>query len=311
MNNLLSYLHRSVLSIPSNREKMLLKSKELRPDVVMFDLEDSVPVEEKDKARAALIKFLEQERPGAPFISYRINPMDTPFAYRDIIEVMEKVGETIHSIVVPKVEEAYEIKAVEILISQIEKACGFSDPIYLEPSIETAKGMLHVKEIAFSSDRIISLVFGIADYSVSLGMFFKGYSGHGEEEEFYPGHRFHFPLSRMAMVAKARGIMAIDAPYGNFRDKKGLQRSCLLSRYLGYDGKWAIHPSQIEVINEVFSPLPEEVNRCKEIARAYYDAKEKGEGSVAVDGRMIDGATLRLALQLLERYKSIEKMRGI
>lgn len=123
--------------------------------------------------------------------------------------------------------------------------------------------MLNIKEIVNSSNRIRSLVFGIADYTVSLGMFFKGYSGHGEEEEFYPGHRFHYPLSRIAMAAKSKGILAIDAPYGNFKDLEGLKRSCLLSKYLGFDGKWAIHPSQIEVINKVYSPEEEDIERCK------------------------------------------------
>ncbi len=300
-------LHRSVLSIPSNREKMLLKAKKLSPDVVMFDLEDSVPVEEKDHARNQLIRFLKEEKVAAPLISYRINPMTTPFAYRDIIEIVEGAGESIDILVIPKAESAYEVGAVDILLSQIEKALGLEKKILLEVSIETAKGMLKAEEIVFSSDRIISLVFGIADYSISLGMFFKGYSGHGEEEDFYPGHRFHYPLSRMVMVAKAKGILAIDAPYGNFKDPEGLKRSCMISRYLGYDGKWAIHPAQIETINQIFSPSPEEVERCKKITTAYEEALKRGEGSVSVDGRMIDGATLRLALQLMERHKQISK----
>ncbi len=300
-------LHRSILSIPANREKMLLKARELAPDVVMFDLEDSVPSEEKGSAREQLIKFLKEEEPASPLVSYRINPMNTPFAYRDIIEIIEEVGERIDILVIPKTESALEIGTVDILLSQIEKSLGLEKKILLEPSIETARGMLRAEEIAFSSDRIISLVFGIADYSISLGMFFKGYSGHGEGEGFYPGNRFHFPLSRMAMVAKAKGIMAIDAPYGNFKDPEGLEHSCIISRYLGYDGKWAIHPSQIETINRIFSPSSEEVERCKEIVSAYEEALKRGEGSVSVKGRMIDGATLRLAMQIMEKHKRISE----
>jgi citrate lyase beta subunit len=195
---------------------------------------------------------------------------------------------------------------VDILLNQIEMAHGIRERIEIEPSIETAKGMLNVKEIVFASDRIRSLVFGIADYSVSLGMFFKGISGHGEEEGFYPGHRFHFPLSRMAMAAKSKGVLAIDAPYGNFKNIEGLKRSCIISKYLGYDGKWAIHPSQIEIINEIYSPDEEDVKRCEKIIKAYTQSKTSGMGSVSIDGRMVDGATVRLAKSIMDRWEKIK-----
>jgi len=299
-------LQRSVLSVPSNREKMLLKSKTLNADVIMYDLEDSVIWEEKAKARKMLIDFLTQEDTGEKGISYRINPTNSPFAYKDLIEVIEAVGDKILSIVIPKVESKDDVIWVDILLNQIEMAHGIRERIEIEPSIETAKGMLNVKEIVFASDRIRSLVFGIADYSVSLGMFFKGISGHGEEEGFYPGHRFHFPLSRMAMAAKSKGVLAIDAPYGNFKNIEGLKRSCIISKYLGYDGKWAIHPSQIEIINEIYSPDEEDVKRCEKIIKAYTQSKTSGMGSVSIDGRMVDGATVRLAKSIMDRWEKIK-----
>jgi citrate lyase beta subunit len=300
-------LQRSVLSVPSNREKMLLKSKTLNADVIMYDLEDSVIWEEKAKARKMLIDFLTQEDTGEKGISYRINSTNSPFAYKDLIEVIEAVGDKILSIVIPKVESKDDVIWVDILLNQIEMAHGIRERIEIEPSIETAKGMLNVKEIVFASDRIRSLVFGIADYSVSLGMFFKGISGHGEEEGFYPGHRFHFPLSRMAMAAKSKGVLAIDAPYGNFKNIEGLKRSCIISKYLGYDGKWAIHPSQIEIINEIYSPDEEDVKRCEKIIKAYTQSKTSGMGSVSIDGRMVDGATVRLAKSIMDRWEKIKE----
>ncbi|GAB6887199.1 CoA ester lyase [Desulfothermus okinawensis JCM 13304] len=300
-------LQRSTISVPANRERMLVKSKNLNADFIMYDLEDSVGISEKDIARDMLIDFLSSEDLNNKAISYRINEIRSPFAYKDVIYVIEKVGYKIQSIVVPKVESRDEIQWIHILLDQIEKSIGLNRKIEIEASIETARGMLNIKEIVNSSNRIRSLVFGIADYTVSLGMFFKGYSGHGEEEEFYPGHRFHYPLSRIAMAAKSKGILAIDAPYGNFKDLEGLKRSCLLSKYLGFDGKWAIHPSQIEVINKVYSPEEEDIERCKKIVETFEESLKGEKGSASIDGRMIDGATYRLAKSILDKASKINE----
>jgi citrate lyase beta subunit len=223
---------------------MVTKAFSLPADVLMLDLEDSVAVEEKEEARKRVISLFKERDWGGRVRAYRINGMETPFAYRDIIDVVEAVGDRVDVITVPKVSEASEIKAIAYLLTQIEKRMGLSRPIGLEASIETAEGMLRVEEIAFSSPRLEALVFGVADYAASLGMMTKGISGHGDEEEFYPGHRWHYPLSRMAMAAKAAGLAAIDAPFGDYKNPDGLRRSCVLSASLGYDGKWAIHPDQ-------------------------------------------------------------------
>jgi citrate lyase beta subunit len=205
------------------------------------------------------------------------------------------------------VNDASEIKAIDYILTQIEMRLGFQTPIGLEPSIETAEGMLKVQEIAFSSPRLETLVFGVADYSASLTMLSKGISGHGDVEEFYPGHRWHFPLSRMAMAAKAAGLAAIDAPYGDYKNPEGLRRSCILSAALGYDGKWVIHPDQIEIINEMYTPSQEDVERSQRILAAYQEAQLKGCGSLAIDGKMVDAASIRVARVIHSQWEAISK----
>ncbi len=288
-------LRRSIISVPANREKMVSKAFELDADVIMLDLEDSVPVDEKEGARKRVISILRERDWRAKLRSFRINGMDTPFAYRDIIDVVEEAGEYIDTIVVPKVDDPAEIKAIDYLLTQIESRMGFKRPIGLEASIETASGMLRSGEIAVSSPRVETLVFGVADYSASLTMLSKGVSGHGDEEDFYPGHRFHFPLSQMAMAAKAAGLAAIDAPYGDYKDPEGLRRSCLMSAALGYDGKWVIHPDQVAIVNEVYSPSEEDFQRSVRILEAYEQARAAGLGSLALDGKMVDAASVRVA----------------
>lgn len=288
-------LRRSILSVPANREKMVRKALNLPADVIMLDLEDSVPVDEKEKARQAVVEALTASGWEGRVRAYRINDMGTPFAYRDLIDVVEKAGTHVDVIVVPKVNDPAEIKAIDYWLTQMEMRCGIAKKIGLEASIETAEGMLRVGEIAVSSPRLEALVFGIADYGASLGMPSAGISGHGDAEEDAGGFRWLFPLSRMVMAAKAAGLAAVDAPYGDFRDPQGLARSCARSRALGYDGKWAIHPDQLDVINRIFTPSAEDVARSRRIVEAYEAARGRGEGSVAVDGKMVDAASVRLA----------------
>ncbi len=302
-------LRRSILSVPANREKMVLKAFGLAVDMVMLDLEDSVPVQEKESARKEVIAALKEKDWTGKVRAYRINAMDTPFAYRDIIDVVEAAGDHLDVMVVPKVNDASEIKAIDLILNQIQVSRGFKNFIGLEASIETALGMVHVQDIAFSSPRLEALVFGVADYGASLTMMSKGISGHGDKEDFYPGHRWHFPLSRMAMAAKAAGLAAIDAPYGDYRDPEGLRRSCLMSAALGYDGKWVIHPNQLDVVNEVFTPSSEDVERSRRIVEAYEQALQEGCGSLSLDGKMVDAASIRVARMVCSQWEAIEKGR--
>jgi citrate lyase beta subunit len=299
-------VRRSILSVPANRDRLVQKAFTLPADVIMLDLEDSVPIAEKDQARQQVVRIFREADWGGRVCAYRINAMDTPWAYRDVIDVMEAVGDRVDVLVVPKVSEASEIKAIDYLLRQIELRMERIHAVGMEASIETAAGMLRVDEIAFSSPRLEALIFGIADYAASLTMPVKGVSGHGDSEDFYPGYRWHFPLSRMVMAAKAAGLAAIDAPYGDYRDPEGLRGSCLLSAALGYDGKWAIHPDQLPTINDLYSPSIEDVERARQVLRAYELAQEEGHGSVAVDGKMVDAASIRIAQVVCAQWEAIE-----
>lgn len=298
---------RSTLSVPGHIEKMHVKASQREVDVVMLDLEDSVPVQAKESARDQIIQSIHSLDWGETTLTFRINALDTPFGYRDLLEVVEATGPHIDAVVVPKVNHPGDIHFVGRMLDGIESAKGLSNRIHIEAIIESAEGLEQVTQIAQASDRLISLVFGIVDYSASIGARLVSISGHGEkEEEIYPGHRWNFEMSRIVMAAKAHGMLAIDAPYGNFKDSKGLQRAAALACALGYDGKWAIHPDQIDIINQVFSPTIEDIDRAIRVLDAHKDAQNKGLGAVAVEGRMVDQATVRLAKQLYAQAKHLK-----
>lgn len=298
---------RSTLSVPGHIEKMHVKASRQNADVVILDLEDSVPVEAKASARALVIQSIQTLDWHDIAVTVRINGLDTPFAYRDLLETAEAAGPRIEAVVVPKVDHPGDIHFVSRMLDGIEAAKGFSNRIRIEAIIESAQGLDQVSRIAGASDRMMALVFGIVDYSASIGARLVAMSGHGEkEEEIYPGHRWNFEMSRIVMAAKTYGLFALDAPYGNFKDPEGLRRSAAVSCALGYDGKWAIHPDQIDIINEVFSPSKEEIQRAVKVLAANKEAQEKGRGAVAVDGRMVDQATVRLARQLYEQARYLK-----
>ncbi|MCL2457840.1 MAG: CoA ester lyase [Desulfobulbus sp.] len=280
------------------------KACESLADVIMLDLEDSVPVEEKTNARTQVIDSLLAFDWSRKTVTVRINALDTPFAYRDLLEVAEQAGHIIDAIVIPKVNHPGDIYFADRLLNGIELSRNTSSPIGIEASIETAEGLSRATDIVMASRRVRTLVFGIADYSASIGARLVSISGHGEkEEELYPGHRWHFPISNMVMHAKAHGVMAIDAPYGNFKDADGLRRSAIMACALGCDGKWAIHPSQIDTLNEVFTPSADEIALAAKVIEANVQAKAEGKGAIAVEGRMVDQATVRLATKLWEQAK--------
>lgn len=297
---------RSNLSVPGHLKKMHGKASESAADVVMLDLEDSVPVDEKGAARAQVIESLLAFDWSSKTVTVRINSLDTPFAYRDLLEVAEHAGHVVDAIVIPKVNVAADIFFADRLLAGIEMEKHLERAIGIEASIETAEGLRNAEAITAASERVLGLVFGIADYSASIGARLVSISGHGEkEEELYPGHRWHFAISNMVMQAKACGRMAIDAPYGNFKDLDGLRRSAVMACALGCDGKWAIHPSQIEVINEVFTPSAADIALAAKVIAADQQAKSEGKGAIAVEGRMVDQATVRLAKKLWEQAKHL------
>ena len=297
---------RSILSVPGHVEKMHTKALNSEADVVMLDREDSVPLDAKEAARSQIVDSLRSLSWGDKAVAVRINGLDTPFGYQDILAMAEQAGDIIDTIVVPKVNHPKDIYFVDRLLDGIEMHKGFKGHIGIEASIESAQGLENVSETARASNRIRTLVFGIADYSASVGARLVSISGHGEkEDDIYPGHRWHFPLSRIVMAAKANGLLAIDAPYGNFKDREGLERSAAMAAALGFDGKWVIHPGQIETVNTVFAPSAEDIARAEKVIAAHKEAVKHGRGAVAIDGRMVDNATIRLARQLWQTARHL------
>ena len=293
---------RSILSVPGHVGKMHLKARNSAADVVMFDLEDSVPGDQKQAARGQVIQSLITLDWHDKTVAIRCNAIDTPFAYRDLVEIVEHAGHLLNAVVVPKVNHPGDIHFVHRLLEGIEMDKQGSNRIGIEASIESAAGLEKVSRIARASNRMISLVFGIADYAASVGARTASVSGHGDEDpEDYTGHRWHFPLSRIIMAAKANGLLVMDAPYGNFKDLEGLRRSASMASALGCDGKWVIHPEQIDVVNTVFSPSPEAVERARMVMEAHDAAAKSGRGAVSLGGNMVDNATIRLARQVWEQ----------
>jgi malyl-CoA/(S)-citramalyl-CoA lyase len=298
-------LRRSILSVPGHRVSMHEKAAGSSADVVMLDLEDSCPAAEKVGARATVTESINRLDWGNRILTLRINPVDSPFALRDLVSVIPQSGGRLDTVVVPKVESAGDIAFVDRALTALEAEAGIETPVGIEVIIESAKALRDVDAIAAASPRMRCLVFGIADYSASVNMPLTSVSGHGEDDGVYPGDPLHFVYSRLIMSGKAAGLRLIDAPYGNFRDAAGLTRAAERSRALGFDGKWAIHPSQLEELNRVFAPGEEEVDRAKEVIGVYEAAQKQGRGAAAIGGSMIDQASLRMARDVMARDAAV------
>lgn len=292
---------RTVLSVPGHILKMHEKAAGSGSDVIMLDLEDSVPMDVKEKARKQVIESLLAVDWNVKTMTVRINGLDTPFGYQDLLAVAENTGHLLDAVVIPKVDHCGDVYFADRMLNGIEMQKKIRERIGIEAIIESAEGMENISEIAGASRRLKTLVFGVADYSASIGARLASISGHGEkEDDLYPGHRWNFAVSRMVTAAKANHLMAIDSPYGNFKDTEGLKKSALSACALGCNGKWAIHPDQIATINRVFTPSTEDIERARRVIQAFESAKKEGRGAAAVEGRMIDQATYRLARQLRE-----------
>jgi malyl-CoA/(S)-citramalyl-CoA lyase len=311
-------LHRSELTVPGSNRRMLEKASELDADLVMLDLEDSVAVDEKAKARRQVIDAVRSSHWRARGLSLRINGLDTEWCYRDLVDVVENVGEALDVIMVPKVGSAADVHFVATLLDQIEASAGLTGRLGLSVLIETAAGMAHVNEIAAACpERMEAMVFGVADYSASLqstttsiGGVDQNYAvltgGAAEpEREFHWGDQWHHALSAIAVACRANGVRPIDGPYGDFTDRDGYLAAARRAAVLGYEGKWAVHPSQVPLANEVFTPGPEAVERTRRIVSAMEEAAAEGRGAVTLDGALIDAASVRMARHQLARLEQI------
>ena len=268
-------LQRSELAVPGSNPEMIEKAADSAADYIFLDLENDIDWRGKGKT-----------------ISIRINGLDTHYMYRDVVEIVEQAGQHLDTILVPKVGVPADLYMVEAMCNQIEQAKGFEHKIGLEALIETALGMANVEAIAQASPRLEAMHFGVADYAASCRARTVVIGGLNPD---YPGDQWHAALSRMTVACRAYGLRAIDGPFGDFNDPEMYIAAAKRAAALGLEGKWAIHPSQIALANDVFSPPEAEVQRAKGIIAALEEAAAQGKGAAQLDGRMIDAASARMA----------------
>jgi citrate lyase subunit beta / citryl-CoA lyase len=293
---------RSCLSVPGSSPKMLAKAPGLPADEVFMDLEDSVAPLAKEEARGNIIQALKEGDWSGKTVVVRVNGVDTKWCYRDVIDVVENAGQFLDCLMVPKVEYATDVTFVAELLRQIEETTGLEKRIGLEVQIETATGVTNVDAIAAASDRTETLIFGPADMSASLGL--PALTA-GLAMPNYPGDHWHYILSRILVAARNAGLQAIDGPYLVIKDLDGFQEMALRARALGYDGKWALHPGQIDVLNEVFAPTQDEFDKAEAIVEAYEHATDvELKGAVMFGTEMIDEASRKMAEQLAARGRA-------
>lgn len=290
-------LRRSELSTPGSSEKMMAKAAASNADLVFLDLEDSVAPSEKEKARANVIKALNELDWGKKTRAVRINNLTTHWAHRDIIDVVEQAGENLDIIIIPKVMSGKDVWWVDVLLTQLEERLGLKKKISLEVLIEEVEAMINVEEIANASPRLEALIFGPGDYSASQGVDTKSIGG----PSGYPGDIWHYARNKVIIAARAAGIDMVDGPYAGIKNPEGYREECRRARTLGAVGKWAIHPSQIDIANEEFSPTQEAVDQARKLAAAYAEAEAQGLGAVAVDGVMVDAASIRILQNILRK----------
>jgi len=312
-------LHRSELAVPGTNLRAMEKAPTLGADVVFLDLEDAVAPDDKEQARANVIEALGTHDWSSTAVSVRINGLDTHWCYRDIVDVVEARGEVLDTVLVPKVGSASDVEFVATLLDQIEQRNGWP-PIGIHILIETAKGMADVESIARARpDRLEAMVFGVADYAASVQARTTNIGGANPHyavltdadddgaRETHWGDQWHFGISRMVAACRAEGLRPIDGPFGDYNDADGYRAAARRAAALGCEGKWAIHPSQVALANEVFTPAEDEIERAARILQAMEDAAKEGMGAVSLDGRLIDAASIRMAQNLMTK---VEQMRA-
>jgi citrate lyase beta subunit len=301
-----SRLQRSELAVPGSSPKMFEKALNSAADYIFLDLEDAVSPNDKLSARANVIKALNEIKwkEKGKTISVRINSLDTHYMYRDIVELVEEAGERIDTILVPKAGTASDVYMVDCLLTQIETNKKLKNKIGIECLIETALGMSNIKEIATSSDRLEALHFGVADYAASLRARTTVIGGLNPD---YPGDQWHHGLSELVVTCRAYGLRAIDGPFGDFNDPDSYVDAAKRAAAIGIEGKWAIHPSQIDLANKVFSPPKAEVDKANRILDELKKAAAEGKGAAQLDGRMIDAASARMAENIVNINNLIQK----
>ena len=314
-------LHRSELAVPGTNERAMAKAPTLGADVVFLDLEDAVAPDDKERARTNVIAALGAHDWSRTTVSVRINGLDTHWCYRDVVDVVEARGEVLDTILIPKVGRPSDVEFVGTLLDQIEQRHGWEPGrIGITILIETAAGMADVEAISRARpDRLEAMSFGVADYAASVQARTTNIGGanpdyavltdpdeRGERATHW-GDQWHFGISRMVAACRARGIRPIDGPFGGIDDPDGYRSAARRAAALGCEGKWAIHPSQVDLANEVFTPSDVEIEHAERILQAMEDAAKQGKGAVSLDGRLIDAASIRMAENLMRK---VEQMRA-
>ena len=311
--------NRCQLFAPGSRPGLFEKMAASAADVVNLDLEDSVAPASKAEARQNVIEAVNDVAWGEnQTVSVRINALDTEYWYRDVVEVVESAGERLDLLMIPKVGRAADLYAVEALVASIEKACGRRKRLGFEIIVETAAGILNVAGIAGATPRLQAISFGVADYAASMGMQVTGIGGTqtgyamlddaaGEAgRAIHIADPWHYPMVRMVAACRMHGVLPVDGPFGDFSDSEGYRAQAKRSAILGCVGKWAIHPRQIALANEIFTPSEEVVLRARRILQAMRSADARGEGAAVLDGRLIDIASCRQAEVIVRQMERIE-----
>jgi citrate lyase subunit beta/citryl-CoA lyase len=290
---------RSCLAVPASSEKMLRKAQGLAADMVFLDLEDSVAPLEKEPARDNAVKAINEGEWGERVLGVRVNAWDTKWTYRDVIHIVENSSERLDIVMLPKVQAAEEVKALDLLLTQIEATIGRLSRVGIEAQIETTRGLINVDDICAASERLEAIIFGPADFAASMEM--PVLTG-GVQVPEYPGDHFHYVFSRILMAGRANQLQVIDGPYLRIRDIEGFRDFATRTRILGYDGKWVLHPDQVAVCNEVYTPTQEQFDRAVDILEAYARATEGDRlGAVMFGDEMIDEASRKMATKFVTR----------
>ncbi len=291
---------RSCLSVPGSSERFLEKAPTVPADMTFLDLEDAVAPLEKEGARTKVAKAIRELPWDDRVLCVRVNAWDTKWTYGDVIEVVSAAGERLDEIMLPKVQTAAEVVALDLLLTQIELNVGLPPGhVGIEAQIETTRGLINVEEICAASPRLETIIFGPADFAASMEM--PVLTG-GVQIDDYPGVHFHYVFSKILMAGRANGLQVIDGPFLKVREPDAFRDYCKRTRVLGYDGKWALHPDQVTILNELFSPTQEQFDRAWAILDAYKEATEtERKGAVMFGDEMIDEASRKMAVKFVAR----------
>ncbi len=292
---------RCQLSVPGSSEKMMTKASALELDHVFLDLEDAVAPNAKVGARSMIVNALNNLKWTPQTVCVRINDVQTQWCHDDIIEVVTGAGENLDTIMLTKAKSAADVRFVHLMLDQLEQKLGLKRRIGIECLIEEVEGMMNVEEIAACSDRLECLVFGMGDYSASQHMQLTSVGSTGR----YPADIWHYPRYKMTIACRANGIDPVDGPYANFKNSEGFRREAERAHVLGMVGKWAIHPSQIDIAQDVFCPSAEDIATARKQMQAYDQALADGLGAINVDGVMVDAASIRIVQNTIDRANLI------